>query len=222
MFIILNIKHPAWSLASGLFISMLFFIAIVSIIVFLLRGWLRKYKPADLFIFKKLQPLHTKSNDNIMLAITLLGKHQFLIPANLLLIFIFLIFKNQHHYAISVLLVSLSCLLLMFILKHLFRRNRPSPPLIFKAKGKSFPSGHAMMSVCFYGLLLHMLLLTGMGHFFQIIVIIFTVLLILIIGFSRVYLQVHYLSDVLAGFIIGTCWFYICLHELERIQFLLK
>lgn len=218
MFIILQIKHPASALAYGLFISMLFFIAIVSIIVFLLRGWLRKYKPADLFIFKKLQPLHTKSNNNIMLIITLLGKHQFLIPANLLLISIFLIFKNQHHYAISVLFVSLSCLLLMFILKHLFRRKRPTPPLLFEAKGKSFPSGHAMMSVCFYGLLLHMLLLTGMNHSFHIAAIIFTVLLILLIGFSRVYLQVHYLSDVLAGFIIGTCWLYVCLLELEKLQ----
>jgi undecaprenyl-diphosphatase len=218
MFPILDIKNSAWYIAGDLLLHFIFFIAIASAIVFILRGPMRKYKPADMLVFTKLRSLQTATNNRIILGITFLGSHQFLIPANLLLIAVFFILKDQHHYTFKVLLVSLSSLLLMFVLKQLFRRKRPIEPLLFEAKGKSFPSGHAMMSLCFYGLLLHMFLHSGVNTAFNIPAIIITILLILAIGFSRVYLQVHYTSDVLAGFIVGACWLYICLHALERLQ----
>ncbi|MEO6489503.1 MAG: phosphatase PAP2 family protein, partial [Ferruginibacter sp.] len=91
---------------------------------------------------------------------------------------------TYHWYAFRLLIMSLSSLLLMFVLKRLFHRNRPGDPLLFQAKGKSFPSGHAMMSVTFYGLLLYMLLQTGMGPGIKIGITFFITLLILLIGFS--------------------------------------
>jgi len=210
--------HPLWSITIDILLHMLLFIVVVSLIVFTLRGPMRKYKPADLRIFEKLQTIRNKTNDRLMLAITALGNQQFLIPANLSLIAGFLFFGSHHWYASRILAMSLSSLLLMFLLKQLFHRRRPQTPLLFQAKGMSFPSGHAIMSVCFYGLLCYMLQQTTVAPFIKSSAIVFTVLLALLIGFSRVYLQVHYASDVLAGFIIGICWFYVSLHVLQQLE----
>ncbi len=178
---------------------------------------MRKYKPADLYVFKKLERWHTPDNNRVMTALTYLGKHHFLIPANLVLIAAFLFLGKHGWYAYRIAIISLSSLLIMFILKHLFHRKRPADPLLDPAKGKSFPSGHAIMSVNFFGVLLYMILQTAIPYYIKIIAAIFFIILILAIGFSRIYLQVHYASDVLAGFIIGCCWFYTSLHVLNRL-----
>lgn len=211
-------RFPVWFLALDLLLHMLVFTLVVSAIVFVLRKPLRKYKGRDLAIFQTIHFLRTEWGNRFMLAITFLGKHQFLLPANIILIIIFLIFGKHQWYAIRILMMSLSSLILMFVLKRLFHRKRPSEPLLFQAKGKSFPSGHAMTAVTFYGLLLYMLVQSNMGPVINTIAAIFTIVLIIAIGFSRVYLQVHYASDVLAGFIVGSTWLYISLHVLNRLQ----
>ena len=96
----------------------------------------------------------TNINTNVMEGFTFLGTHTFLIPANLLITAWFLFVKKRHWYSIKVPAVALSSLLLMLILKLTFRRDRPLDPLLQAAKGFSFPSGHALMSVTFYGLLI--------------------------------------------------------------------
>ena len=218
MFSILKTNHFTWYIVVDILLHLLLFAIITSVVVFILRGYLRKYKPADLRIFQKLQTIHSSRNNKLMLFFTFLGKHQFLIPANLILIPLFAFAGKHHWYWLNILITSLSSLLLMFMLKHLFHRKRPLDPLLFQAKGKSFPSGHAIMSVCFYGLLLHMLLLTDIGFFLKTLFTVFTLLVILTIAFSRVYLQVHYLSDVLAGLIIGSCWLYVSIHVLSKLE----
>jgi undecaprenyl-diphosphatase len=192
--------------------------AIVAAVITVLRGPLRKHKEYDLKVFQKLRPLHTPVINRIMQAITYLGKHQFLIPANLLLIGTFFFISKRHWYAFDILVLSLSSLLLMLLLKKLFGRARPDTPLLFAAKGKSFPSGHAMMSVCFYGFLLHLLLLSTNGPGLQVVFTVACIALILLIGFSRVYLQVHYVTDVLAGFLIGSAWLYIALQVFNKLE----
>jgi len=213
--------HPVWYIGIDLLFHMILFICVVAAVVFILKKPLKKHKTIDLLVFKKLQPLRTSWFDKLMLTITSLGNHQVLIPANLFLIAGFIISKDQNNYIIAVLLVSLSSLLLMFILKRVFRRQRPLTQLLFQAKGLSFPSGHAMMSIAFYGLLLHMLFHTGINPTLYIPLSIAIILLIIAIGFSRVYLQVHYASDVLAGFVIGGSWLYVCLQVLTKLPELL-
>jgi len=152
-----------------------------------------------------------------MLAITFLGKHQFLIPANLLLIAYFLFFANRSSYSIRVAAIALSSLALMFILKYLFHRKRPLSPLLNAARGLSFPSGHAIMAVTFFGLLIYCIDHSVWPAALQFISIFFLVILIILIGFSRIYLRVHYASDVLAGFIIGVLWLLISLSVLNNL-----
>ncbi|MEO7263795.1 MAG: phosphatase PAP2 family protein [Ferruginibacter sp.] len=215
----LSIKnHSFWWAAAELLLCLMFFVAVTAIIIYILRKPMRRHKPADLRVFEKLKFFHSPAANKWMTTITYLGKHNFLIPANLLLIFIFLVFGQQHWYAFRVLVIALSSLMLIFILKHLFRRKRPLAPLLNVAKGKSFPSGHAIMAVNFFGLLMYMLLQTEISLLLKACLSIFLILLILFIGFSRVFLQVHYASDVLAGFIIGLCWFYTTLIVLHRLE----
>jgi undecaprenyl-diphosphatase len=107
----------------------------------------------------------------------------------------------------------------MLLLKELFHRKRPEVPLLFTARGKSFPSGHAMMSVCFYGFLMHILLQLTTSNVMHVIISIICVSLILLIGFSRVYFRVHYVTDVLAGFVIGIAWLYVALRVFHTLQY---
>ncbi|MEO6406207.1 MAG: phosphatase PAP2 family protein [Ferruginibacter sp.] len=214
----LSIKNHSllWA-AAEILLCLIFFVTIVAIIIFILRKPMRRHKPSDLRVFDMLGRFHSNTLNKWMLGITYLAKHNFLIPANLLLIFIFILSK-EYWYAFRVFVMSFSSLALMFILKHLFRRKRPQFPLLNAAKGKSFPSGHAIMAVNFYGLLMYMLIHAAVPEVVKICVGIFIVFLIMSIGFSRVYLQVHYASDVLAGFIIGFCWFYSSLIILSRLE----
>jgi undecaprenyl-diphosphatase len=87
-------------------------------------------------------------------------------------------------------------------LKELFGRPRPPGEHLTYAAGFSFPSGHAMVSTAFYGFLAYLLLMNLPGRWGQWCSGVLIILIILI-GISRVYLNVHFASDVLAGFILG-------------------
>ena len=194
------------------------FSAIIALIVFSIRKPIRKHKPVDMMIFDKIKPRVNTVNNMIMLFITFLGKHQFLIPANLILIFYFIVVKKQSWFSIRVITIAISSLVLMLLLKQLFRRKRPLSPLLKEAKGLSFPSGHAIMAVTFYGLLIYILQNTISTDWLRGLLTVLIIMLILGIGFSRVYLRVHYASDVAAGFIIGLLWLIISLFVLKLLE----
>jgi membrane-associated phospholipid phosphatase len=199
-------------------LSLALFATIIIILVFLIRTPIRKYKPIDLAIFDRLHPWTNPIRNRIMLFFTFLGKHTFLIPANLLLIFYFLFVRHKNWFSIRVLTIALSSLALMFLLKFLFQRKRPLSPLLKAAKGLSFPSGHAIMAVTFYGLLLYISWHTINIPWLKGLLAALLVVLIIMIGFSRIYLRVHYASDVLAGFIIGLLWLWISLSVMNGLE----
>jgi undecaprenyl-diphosphatase len=194
------------------------FSAIIALIVFSIRKPIRKHKPIDMLVFDKIKPGINTINNKIMLFITFLGKHQFLIPANLILIFYFLLVKKQTWFSIRVITIAISSLVLMLLLKQLFQRKRPLSPLLKAAKGLSFPSGHAIMAVTFYGLLIYILQHSITIDRLKWLVTALVVALIILIGFSRVYLRVHYASDVAAGFIIGLLWLLLSLAVLKWLE----
>ena len=194
------------------------FSAIIALIVFSIRKPIRKHKPVDMLIFDKIKPGVNAINNKIMLFITFLGKHQFLIPANLILIFYFLLVKRQTWFSIRVITIAMSSLVLMLLLKQLFQRKRPLSPLLKAAKGLSFPSGHAIMAVTFYGLVIYILQHTITIDWLKWLAIVLVFVLIISIGFSRVYLRVHYASDVAGGFIIGLLWLLLSLAVLKWLE----
>src|SRR4030095_3664656 len=205
-------------IVAEILLSLALFAAVIAILVFLLRKPMRKYKPIDLAIFNKIKPSVNPDRNSMMLFFTFLGKHQFLIPANLILIFYFLFVARQTWFSIRILTISLSSLFLMMLLKRLFQRKRPLSPLLKAAKGLSFPSGHAIMAVTFYGLLIYILQHTITIGWLRWFLTIIVIVLILLIGFSRIYLRVHYASDVAAGFVIGLLWLLISLAVLKWLE----
>ena len=157
-------------------------------------------------------------NTDVMQVFTFLGTHTFLIPANLALAAYFLFIKNHRWYSIKVPVVALSSLLLMFLLKLIFRRDRPLSPLLNAAKGYSFPSGHALMSITFYGLIIFLVWKNVKKPWIKWMLTLLLILLINFIGVSRVYLRVHYASDVLAGFCVGLMWLVLSLWILMKLE----
>ncbi|MES1198074.1 MAG: hypothetical protein ABUL41_02235 [Chitinophagaceae bacterium] len=145
--------------------AMIVFTGAVVGLVFWIRPSMRRYKKVDLKVFEIIKKHTNDRNTIIMSAVTFLGKHQFLIPANLSLIFYFLFIRKRTWFSIRVAAIALSSLGLMFLLKHVFKRKRPQPPLLNVARGLSFPSGHAIMSISFYGLIIYIIyILLKKGH----------------------------------------------------------
>jgi membrane-associated phospholipid phosphatase len=89
------------------------------------------------------------------------------------------------------------------ILKLVFHRARPAS-ISVHAFGASFPSGHAFTAIVVYGFIVHLLWQRRIRHFGQWTACL--VFIILLIGFSRIYLHAHYLTDVLGGYVLGLAW----------------
>jgi membrane-associated phospholipid phosphatase len=104
-------------------------------------------------------------------------------------------------------------------LKRAIQRPRPFHSAILSSQSWSFPSGHAMGSLIGYGMLAYVLITsTAVGRRHRIAIVLMTTLLVLAIGFSRLYLGVHYFSDVIGGFGAGVLWLSACISGLEVAQ----
>lgn len=108
---------------------------------------------------------------------------------------------------------------LNLILKSLINRPRPSYADAFVQEiYTSFPSGHAMLSVILYGMLAYFLILTLKNLRLRILIAFIAILVIVLIGISRLYLGVHYLSDVIAGYFAGGIWLVTCITAMDFIR----
>jgi membrane-associated phospholipid phosphatase len=171
----------------------------------------------DKKIFNWIAPFQKEPLTGFFRFITFLGGYEFLVPANLLLCAVFLFLKNKE-WAFRIPVLALSSLGLKVLLKESIQRMRPPEALLGPASGFSFPSGHALMSMVFYGLLIYISFHTIQNRLFRYSLYFFLSLLILLIGFSRIYLQVHYASDVLAGFSIGCIWLLLSLRLMKKME----
>ncbi len=194
---------------------------IVSLIAFI---WIAKYvflddKTAfDDNAFAYLQNWVSDGTTTIMNAFTLLGKIEFLIPAHIVLIGWFLFIRRHRWYSIKVPVIGVSSGLIMFFMKNVFQRERPLIPLLEPAGGLSFPSGHALCSMTFFGLLIYFAWRHTKNIYLRYTLVILLSFTILMIGLSRVYLRVHHASDVIAGFAFGLIWLVLSLKILQGME----
>ena len=150
-----------------------------------------------------------------MVGVSFLGKHTFLIPANLLLLG-YCFWKKYNYTSTRIAALSLSSLAIKLVVKGLFHRPRPAIPLLEQVPGFSFPSGHALFGITFYGLLIVLAYRKMQHKAAKTIVITLLAILIVLICFSRIYLRVHYISDVMAGIALGFIWLTVSLWFLDR------
>lgn len=128
------------------------------------------------------------------------------------ILILYFIYRQKLYTVFIIPTVVLGSLFLNLILKGMFGRERPSIEHLVEAMGQSYPSGHSMVSFSFYGLLIYLACINLKNIYIKVILSMLLGLLILSIGTSRIYLGVHYPSDVLAGFAIGSFWLIACIY----------
>jgi len=134
----------------------------------------------------------------------------------LLTLIMILLLKNKKYITYVVINLGLAAILNLS-LREIFTRSRPDNYLIETA-GYSFPSGHVMLALAFYGFIIYMLWKTPWKKSIKYIYSSFLVLLIGAIGLSRIYLGAHYTSDVLAGFAIALAYLLIFTAVINRVD----
>ena len=101
-------------------------------------------------------------------------------------------------------------------LKRILQRPRPTEYRIIEETGYSFPSGHSMISMAFYGYLIYLIYRYVENKYLKWILIRLLSVLICLIGISRIYLGVHYTSDVLGGFLISISYLVIYISAVNK------
>jgi undecaprenyl-diphosphatase len=131
----------------------------------------------------------------------------------------FLVLQTRYRTAIVVVITWCSGELLNAVMKHVFNRPRPSiVPHLRVVYTTSFPSGHAMESAIVYLTLAAILMRASQSRVTKIYILGIAVLLTALVGVSRVYLGVHYPTDVLGGWIVGFMWASICWLAARRFE----
>lgn len=136
----------------------------------------------------------------ILKAITELGGVAFTVLAGVLIF----MFCKKNRWFITIDLVGVT--LVNQVIKHIIRRPRPNVLRLVEESGYSFPSGHSMVSMAFYGIIIYLVYKNVSNKYLKWILIILLSLLILSIGFSRIYVGVHYFTDVAGGFLLGLAY----------------
>ena len=203
--------------SAKLLLSVLFFVlALVIFAVITDEIILEKEETIDFLVFEFFKKyLISDQLTGSMYAITQLSSVTLMKIAYPLLIGILVLFKFYRK-ALFTFVAGTGGLLIIYVMKMFFERPRPPYPILYREESFSFPSGHATFSFIFYGTLAYFIRLTDLSKVWKYIAMTFLVSLSLAIGFSRVYLHVHYASDVLGGFCLGYSWLFLMIYTFRR------
>lgn len=144
--------------------------------------------------------------------ITNFGGAIFLIIATIIL---FILIKNKK-IGFSIISNLVIVTILNQLLKNILQRPRPNEFRIIEETGYSFPSGHSMVSMAFYGYLIYLIYRYVKNKYLKWTLIVLLSILICTIGISRIYLGVHYTSDVLGGFLISISYLVIYISAVNK------
>lgn len=144
--------------------------------------------------------------------ITNFGGAIFLIIATIIL---FILIKNKK-IGFSIISNLVIVTILNQLLKKILQRPRPNEFRIIEETGYSFPSGHSMVSMAFYGYLIYLIYIYVKNKYLKWTLIVLLSILICTIGISRIYLGVHYTSDVLGGFLISISYLVIYISAVNK------
>lgn len=180
-------------------------ILIISLLLFIILTYItfnNKINTIDQKVIDYILNIREDNLTNTMMIITNISSAYALIVISILLL---AIIKNKK------IPISISKnLIIVFIISQLFKiiikRPRPININLVEASGFSYPSGHSMVSMAYFGLIAYLIYKNLNNKLAKIILIISLLITIILIGFSRIYLGVHYLSDVIAGFLLAIAY----------------
>ena len=154
----------------------------------------------------------------MMIDITALGGTTIIFMITAAVVF-YLLIQKQYEFMWLILIATIGGAILSFGLKELFARERP--PLIYHlltVKSLSFPSGHAMMSSVVYLTQGALLAKVQSNKNLRVYILLVAIILVFLIGISRIYFGVHYPTDVLAGWSVGLAWASLCWLAVKYLQ----
>lgn len=204
----------------GLELVILAVVAFVCILVFVYMAktvFIDREHGFDLAAFEFARSHTTPGFTVFMKFVTFFASKDFLIYGSLSLAAFFLFIKKHRWYSVRIPVVAAGSSLLNQGLKFWFGRPRPETAF-YEQSGLSFPSGHAMIGAAFYGVLMYLIWINVRPLGLRWLLVSLLGLWILLIGYSRIYLNVHYASDVLAGWSAGFLVLAFTLWILRRVE----
>lgn len=166
----------------------------------------RKIERFDAVLIHAIQGLEAPALTIVLKLFTMIGAGR-MVAVLSLVVLCFLYFVLHHRRELILFLwVVAGSALLNESLKMIFQRARPTLHRIIEVNGFSFPSGHSMAAFSLYSMIAFLLWQHIPAPAGRIVLIMVSSLMILTIGFSRIYLGVHYPSDVIGGYLASGCW----------------
>jgi len=138
---------------------------------------------------------------------TCLGSIYVLIAVAIIMIFCFKSKRERIFISLSIVVAGLFSTLF----KYLVQRGRPVNIALIEEVGYSFPSAHTMISLVVYGFLIYLLLKFMKNKPLKVVISILFALIIIVVGLTRVYLGVHFMTDIFAGWLLGACVLVVCI-----------
>lgn len=189
-----------------------FIVSFILFIIFLEIGNQVKYSTGGIFfdkaIISSINAIVTPNMRRFMIFVSFLGSAKFYIPVHLLLLAYFL---KKKYYINSIALINgvLGSAIINLLVKSYYARIRPEKYFQIQQAGFSFPSGHSMVAISSYFILTYILFRSKPWDAKKTLAWTLTIFLVLLIGFSRIYLGVHWPTDVIGGLSLGFIWVYI-------------
>lgn len=196
-------KHTKWIISA------------ILLILFLIIGiYLIKISDnkVDKTIYNLIISIKSTRATNFFKIITSLAGIPFMVGISIII----LMLKKLKHIRFYIILNIINDVVLNIVLKNIFRRQRPTDLMIIEESGYSFPSGHTMIAVIFYGFIIYLISKSKYKNKTKIIINTLLTILILLIGISRIYLGVHYATDVIASYLIGISYLIIFTHFVNK------
>lgn len=210
-----NVILPILLVATGLGASIAFLYLFTELAEEMLESEVKRFDGSIIQFFYNIK---TDTMDWILFVFTELGSLWFLTIFSIMVVSV-LWFKKEDKWSIFFFIIGIGGGgFLTKLLKFYYGRERPSIDESIDAIGYSFPSGHSMGSLIFYGFLSYFLFRSSIRKRWKWAAVFVCGGIIFLIGISRIYLGAHYPSDVIAGYLAGSIWLILCILALEYVK----